>query len=429
MKPISEVTACVVDHGLFTHVAQCMAAQCKHVFFVGPPERVMRRLEDDIVGDGLDNITRIESPYDVEDIADVFVFPDVGFAADQRKLIKDGRAVWGHHGGAVLETNKGYFLHVLEELGMEVPPHEVCVGMDELSDYLHQKEDVYIKLSKWREGWETAHWRNEELDGDWLRGHKFNRCPVRNHLRFYVFDKIDSDVEDGIDTWCINGEWPKLVLHGMERKDCGFLGGIQPMSAIDETIRSVNETFGPFLETKFGYRGAFSTEVRPPFFIDPTCRFPSPPSQLQTVLIKNLPDVIYRGAHGIMVEPEYDDPLGAQVLITSDRDKAEYLTFPLDAEIEPWVKMSFACEVDGVKRIAPNAMPNWAGWLTATGPTIQAVVETLKERKAMLPEGFECDLNPMAKLLTELEDAAEQGIEITDQEIPPQEIVLEGDKA
>lgn len=425
MKPIHEVVACVVDHGLFPHIALAMAEQCETVFYCGPSEKVMRRFEDDAVGDGFEKIRRIESPFQVEDIADVFVFPDTGFRYEQLKLLKDGKAVWGHHGADVLECHKGEFLNVLAKLGMEVPPHTVVKGFDKLVAHLRDKEDKWVKVSKWRGDWETFHWRNETLDGDFLRGHPYNRCPARALFTFYIFDKIDTTIEDGIDTWCIDGKWPKNVLHAMERKDKSLLGAIQPMKDIHESVRFVNDKFGPYLGENFGYRGPFSTEVRPPYFIDPTCRFGSPPSQLQTVLIKNLPEVIYRGALGEVVEPEHDDVFGAQVLITADRDKEEYLTFDMDPELRPFVKSAFCFEIDGIVRIAPNPLENWAGWLVATGKSVRHVVDLLKERKEMLPPGFDCDITSLADLLRELEDAEKKGIEISDHEVPPQEIVLE----
>lgn len=424
MKPIHEVTACVVDHGLFTHIALAMAEQCERVFYCGPNEKVMRRFEDDVVGDGFDNIIRIESPFQVEHLADVFVFPDTGFRYEQLKLLKDGRAVWGHHGADVLEVNKGRFLDVLKELDMEVPPHTIIHGFDNLMSHLRGKEDKWVKVSKWRGDWETFHWRNQALDGDYLRGHPYNRCPARSLFTFYVFDKIDTPIEDGVDTWCIDGKWPKNVLHAMERKDKSLIGAIQPLSEIHESVRVVNEVFGPYLGEKFGYRGAFSTEVRPPYFIDPTCRFGSPPSQLQSVLIKNLPDVIYRGAHGELVEPIHDDVFGGQVFITADREKDEYLTLDLDQELRPFVKSAFCFEVDGIARIAPNPLENWAGWLVATGKSVRQIVDLLKERKEMLPPGFDCDISSMADLLRSLEDAEKKGIEISEQPVPEPEIVL-----
>lgn len=423
MKPIEQVTACVIDHGLFPHIAQCLESQCKQVFYTGPNERVMRLLEDDLLGDGMAGIRRVESVWEVDQICDVFVFPDTGFHWEQQKLLREGRAVFGHHGCDILETYKGRFLDVLKELEMEVPPHIVITGMDALMEFLTPVKDKFVKVSKWRGDWETFHWRSAQLDLDELRGHKFNRCPMRDDFIFYVFDKIDTKIEDGIDTFCIDGQWPKKVLHAMECKDKSLLGGMQEMSAIDESIRMVNDNFGPWLG-KRGYRGPFSTEVRPPYFIDPTLRFGSPPSQLQTVIIKNLPEIIYRGALGTVIEPEYEDVLGAQVLITADKEKDQYLTVPMPDELRPFVKSSFCFEKDGVMRIAPNPLENWVGWLVATGSTIREVVETLKERKEMLPSGFDCDITSLAHLLDELEEAQKQDIQITEQRLPTPEIVL-----
>ncbi len=424
MKSISEVTACVVDHGLFPHIALCMAEQCEHVYYCGPVERVMRKAEDDVVGDGFKNITRIESVWQVDEDCDVFVFPDIGFRFEQKKLIRDGKAVFGHHGADVLEVNKGMFMHALEQLGMDVPPHEVVVGMDSLMDYLSQNEDKFVKVSKWRGDWETFHFRNVELDMDYIRGHPYNRSPLRSHIKFYVFDPIDSVIEDGIDSTCIDGRWPKKVLHAMEKKDKSLIGAMQDYSSIHESVREVNDIFGPYLGDKFGYRGPFSTEVRPPHFNDPTCRFGSPPSQLQTVLIKNLPEIIYRGALGEVVEPEYDDNVGAQVLITSDKEKDEWLTLGFDKALVPFVKSAFSCEVDGVNRIAPNPLENWAGWLVATGKSIKEVVENLMEKKDMLPDGFDCDITSMADLLRQLEDAKDEGVKIVEP-IPEPNIVVD----
>lgn len=424
MKPVSEVTACVVDKGLFTHIALCMAEQCKRVYYTGPPEQVMRRLQDDVIGDGFENIIRIESLWDVEDECDIFVFPDIGFGGEQKKLKRDGRNVFGHMRGDCFEVMKGQFLDKLEDLDMEVPPHEVVIGFDALIEHLKDKKEKWIKLSKWRGDWETFKWRNPVLDLTYLIGHPLNRCPLRNALTFYVFDKIDSPIEDGIDSCSIDGRWPKTVLHAMEKKDKSLIGGMQLMSDISPEIRRVNEKWGPVLG-KFGYRGFFSTEVRPPNFIDPTCRAGSPPSQLQTALIKNLPEVIYGGALGEVVEPEFDDVMGAQVLVTTDKEKEDWLTFDMPDELREHVKASFCFEFEGRLCLTPNLLENCAGWLVATGKDIAQVVERLKELKSLLPDGFDCDITSLSDLLDEIEKAKEHGIELPDSNPPPAEVLLE----
>lgn len=427
MKEVKDSIFCVVDHGLFPHIAQCLADQSKHVYYTGPCEEVMEKIKDATIGDGFENITRVKSLWDVKNQCDCFVFPDIGFGGEQKELLSQGLPVWGHHGADELEVMKGLFLDTLKDMGMEVPPHNRIKGFSELKAFLHDNPDKYIKISRYRGDWETLHYRNESMDGLELEARGIRLGPLREHITFYVFDPIDAKIEDGIDTWRMNKQWPKRVLHAIERKDKSLIGGIQDMADIHEDVRAMNELFAPALDA-YGYAGPFSTEVRiadVPYLNDPTIRFGSPPSQLQTVLITNLPEVILAGAHGECLEPECDDELGAQVLVTSDRDKEEWLNFPMPKELRPFVKSSFACEIDGDVQILPNPLENWAGWLVATGKTIEEVVEAMKQRKELLPDGFDCDLTPLHDLLRELEEAKEQGIQVTEQTIPSPAIVLD----
>lgn len=429
MKSIEQVRLCVVDHGLFPHISQCLAEQCDHVFYAGPPEEVMPKVKDACICDGFENITRVKSLWDVKHQVHGFVFPDIGFSAEQSELIDQGYPVFGHHGADELETHKGRFLDTLEDLDMPVPPHVRIQGLTPLKEHLCGETNKYVKISKYRGDWETFHWRNEVVDAIALDCAAYRMGPLKEHITFYVFDHLDTEIEDGIDTWCINGKWPNKVLHAMERKDKSLIGAIQKMSLVHEEVRGVNEKFGPMLGEKYGYRGPFSTEVRmaedTSYFIDPTCRFGSPPSQLQTLLIQNLPEVIWAGANGEIVEPECgDEPVGAQALITSDREKDEWLTFQMPKELRPFVKSSFSCQIDGELQILPNPLENWAGWLVATGPTVEATIETLKERKKLLPDGFDCDLTSLCDLLRELESAKELGVKISNEKIPEPEIAL-----
>lgn len=423
---LSTKVACVVDHGLFPHIALCLAEKFKHVFYVGPSERLMPHIADAVVGDGFENVSRVESLWSVKNDSDVFVFPDIGFGGEQAELKAQGYPVWGHHGADVLETQKGEFLSKLKEIGMEVPPHTVIKGLSNLRVFLRDKEDKYVKVSRWRGDWETMHWRDRGMDEGVLDCAAYRLGAIKEHITFYVFDSIPTDVEDGVDTWFVNG-WPNRILHAMECKDKSLLGAMQDHADVMDEVWDVNEKFGPVL-AEYGYQGAFSTEVRiddqTSYFIDPTMRFGSPPSQLQTVLIENLPEVIWAGAHGELLEPETHHDFGAQVLITSDREKDEWLSFPMPEELRPYVKAAFSCEIDGVFTIAPNPLENWAGWLVATGESIQATIDELKERKEMLPEGFDCDLSSLCDLLRELESAKEFDVEITDAPIPEPETVV-----
>lgn len=429
MSILSNKTACVVDRGgLFTHIAVCLAEQFGKVFYVGPAERVNPKVADDIIGHGFPNLVRVPDLWTVKRHSDIYVFPDIGLSGEQKELRDQGWPVWGHFGADELESDKSAFLEMLEARGLAVPPHQRIKGFTKLREHLQDKRDKFIKISHWRGDWETFHWRDRTMDETELEIRSLRLGPVREHIWFYVFDKIDTDIEDGIDAWFAGGEWPKRILHAMERKDKSLLGAMMDYADVSENMRAINEAMRPVLE-RYGYQGAFSSEARitddETFFIDGTFRFGSPPSQLQTAMFRNLPEIVYAGAYGQMAEAETPEEIGAQVLITSDREKDEWLAFPVPEEIRPYVKTSFSFFLDNAVQIAPNPLENCAGWLVATGKTIEEVIGRLKDYKALLPDGFDCDLTSLADLLRELEAAEEKGVTITDQPIPEPAIVLE----
>lgn len=426
-KKTSDVVACVVDHGLFLPVAQKLGEQFKKVYYYTPIEKAMPLLSDAVVGDGFETVERIYCPWEVKDRCDLFVFPDIGFGGMQKELRAQGYPVWGHMGADILETHRGRFLGKLEELGLDVPPHQVVVGMTALKDYLRYAEDVYIKISRWRGDWETFHWRSWEEDESTLDYSSFRLGPMKERMTFYVFDAIDTDIEDGIDTWCIDGKWPKLVMHGMERKDKSYLCGIQEMDTIALAVSIVNQKIGPEL-AQYGYRGFFSSEVRIKdefsYFIDPTCRAGSPPSQVMTELIENLGEVVWQGAQGICVDPVPKAKFGAQVAIMADRKKGDWLSLDLGPDVKPWVKSGDSCEVNDVVFVPPNPTEPLVGWVTAIGDTLEETIGNIQIMVKNLPCGLECDVSSMAALLSEMEEAKKEGVEIAE-EIPDPATVLE----
>lgn len=427
MKDPQDITACVVDHGLFLHVAEKLAEQYHRVYYWSPYERVLPKLQEGVIGDGLNPIKRVSSFWDVKEECDLFVFPDIGFAGEQRELVNQGYPVWGHHGADAIESNRGLFLKLLEEVGLPVPPHEVCEGFDALKAFLRDEEDKFIKISRWRGNWETFHWRNRKLDGDELELRGIRLGPIREFIKFYVFDKLDAEVEDGIDTYFC-GRFPKTVMHGLEKKDKSYLCAVQPMADIGDPVREAAEQFAPILE-RYRHYGFFSCEVRivegQGFFIDPTMRAASPVSQLMVELFGNLGAIVAAGAMGNCVEPEPTAKYGVQALISADREPDEWLRLSIPEEIRPWTKLAFSAGYDGDRLIPPHELGNMLGWLVAIGNTVREAIENLKEYRTLLPEGLECEVESIASLLIEAEKAVEEGVTIGDGEMPEPASVLE----
>lgn len=427
MKDLKHIACCVVDTGMFIHVARRLAREYGTVYYWSPADRAYPVCRERCIGDGYPDIERVESIWDVKGSCDLFVFPGIGFEGLQKELISQGYPVWGARDACKLESSRGLFLKALEQTDLLVPEYEAIKGLSELRDYLNDKHDLYIKVSNIRGDFDTFHWRDMSQDEPFLDHAACKLGPMKELVTFYVFTPIDSEIEDGIDAYCIDGKWPKTVIHGFECKDKSYLGTFQKYEHLPEVMRKVNEEFGPILK-KFGYRARFTTEVRiteggDGYFIDPTCRCGSPPSQCEMEMVKNWGEIIWEGANGNLVEMEPEARFAVQALIRVERDQWSIMAIP--KELDQWVKISFSCMVDGNICVPPD--PDGIcelGWLVALGDTIEAAVETLHEYKSKLPDGCHCEVQSIAELIEEINKAEEMGMEFTPQEIPEPDIAL-----
>lgn len=426
MKPHSEITCCVVDHGLWLPVAQRLARDFGKVYYYKECERDFPTVAESCIGDGFDDVIRVSDFWKIKEECDLFVFPDVGFSGVQQELRNHGYPVWGGGDADKLETNRGKFLEALKDCELPVPSHVVIVGMTNLREYLRDKEDKWIKISKFRGDWETLHWRSWDEDATRLDFFAVKFGPLQESITFYVFDPIDTEIEDGSDLWCISRKIPSLVIHGMEAKDKAYLGTFSKFTDLPDPIQEVNNRFAEMLPYEF--RQFFSTEVRITedgefFFIDPTLRAGSPPSQVQTEMIENYGEIILAGAQGECLDPVPVAKFGVQVVVESSAGDKEWTVAEIPDSIRRWFKPMGGCMVDNKYCFPPNErlLP---GWLVAIGDTAEEAIESLKEYQAELPSGLECDLMPLADLLKEVQTAEEAGMEFTSQPVPEPETIL-----
>lgn len=419
----------VIDHGIFLPIARRLAEQAGHVSYWTPWEKPFPTLRD-VIGDGFTEIERVESPWQDAHSVNVFVFPDIGFSDLQRQLVTRGYAVWGARNADELEAYRGKFIKSLAKTDLPVPPHETIVGMTALREHLRDRKDCWVKISKWRGDWETLHWRDQAQDDVELDERATKLGPFKDAITFYVFDKIDTKIEDGCDSWCIDSQMPKTVIHGMEAKDKAYLGTFQRFSDLPEEIRIVSEQYAPILGG-YGCRGFFSTEVRitedgKSYFIDPTIRSGSPPAQVMCEMIGNYAEIILAGAAGEIVEPERRHRFGVQAMLNLCGGRRHWRSLEVPDDLDRWVKCGFCNRVGG--RLAfppdPDAHAGECGWLVGVGDTAADAINHLKQNAAKLPDGVHCDFHMLADLLREVDEAEREGMEFTDQTLPKPEIVI-----
>lgn len=430
MKDLSDITVCVVDSGLFFQAARRMAEECRQVIYWSPDCRGFKSLRQGVIGYGFEKIRRVKEFYPFLDEIDLFLFPDSDLAGLQGHLSNLGKLVWGSRRGQVFEQDRQLFLETLAEIGLEVPPHHVCHGLDELRDYLKDREDKYIKISYWRGDMETFHWRNWKMDEghlDWLAV-RFG--PFKRDIDFLVFDKIETDLELGGDLYSIDGALPSLMLNGIEGKDKSYLAAVTKAEHMPEEIKGVIEAFRPKL-VQTNYRNQLSLEVRvkgdTSWWIDATQRGGMPSSNSQWLLWKNWPQIVWHGANGILLEPEPAAEFSIEVMITSKGGDGEtWDVAEVPAEIERWCRFSNCAYRDGCYVFPPDDIRSQdLGWLAAIGNTPREVLDAAKEHADLLPDGLNADVEALADVIKEVESAMEQGIPFTDEEMPKPAEVLE----
>lgn len=420
----------MADHGLFIPLARTLAKTYKKVYYWSDWEEGFPTINKYMVGDGFEDIECVEDIWQVKKDADLFCFPDLQWSGLQLELESQGYPVWGGRKGDSLELSREKFHKVLAQVGLDVPKFKRIIGLTKLREHLKHEENKYIKISKYRGSLETCHWRNWSIDELMLDVWAVRFGPAKELIPFLVFDAIDSEMEMGGDTYVVDGEWPDMMLHGTEAKDKAYFSTVTKRTDMPQQIQDVLDAFGPVLKP-YRSRQQWSMEVRrvsdnEAYFIDPTLRGGLPSTSSQLLNMTNFAEVIYAGAHGVMIQPDYDKMYTAEVILTTKSDRTSWSACEVPKELEGHMMLGNCCEIDG--RICfPHDDSNGdsIGWLVANGDTPAETLDNIKELVKLLPSGVNGDTDALADVLKEIHTEQADGIEFGDKPIPAPEIILE----
>lgn len=322
MIDLTNKTVLVYDlSGAFTHIAESIVPDFGRVLYSSQWETGFSNIEDFLPGVGLEGIERVTDPFEHFQDCDLIIFPDVGMDGLQEYLRDQGLAVWGSGSAGRLERDRVYLKQRIEEQGMDVANYEVIRGLTALREYLAENEDVYVKISYFRGLAETFHHVEGFLSRRWLDELALKLGLYADQIIFLVEQAIEGDaVEVGIDSYAVNGVFPSRVMWGYECKDAGYIGTTADLPG---RLRRNMLAFEPVLR-EFTYRGPYSNEIRvtedgKDYLIDVTARMPSPPSEILCKNITNFAEVMYQGARGILLQPDYAYRFGAQLVLKSEQ--------------------------------------------------------------------------------------------------------------
>lgn len=436
MKPIEEIHSCVVDAGTFIPLAEMMGQKVQRSSYYSPFEQEYLGIERCVIGEGFPNFDRVDEfmEPDFFDSVDLWIFPDIGYGGFQKYLRRAGKLVFGSMGASDLELYRTMFLRVLKECGLAVVPSVTLRGLTELSDHLKNVDDKWVKINRFRDNMETWHhidWLHSEREIEHL-AEVFG--PLKEGIMFVVQDAIKGDPESpvlevGYDGWCIDGWFADLSFQGYELKNKLYLGSLLDYEELPEAVREVNEKFSPALKD-YGYRNFFASEIRikddTAYFIDPTARMAGQTMEHLLDTCTNLAEVIYQGAQGEIIKPEFSAKFAAEATLHYTGEASDgWKTFSVPKEIERWVKLYRCCCVDGVYQFPPHKSDE-LGVVNGTGDTVAAAIDNLKEHLSELSnEPVRIDIEGFADLINQIKEAEDEDVKFSDQPLPSPEIALE----
>lgn len=419
MINLSNKAALVYDlSGSYTFIAEQLVNDFGRVFYHSIWESGFSQVQDFLPGVGIEGVERVVDPFDYLDKSDLIIFPDVGLDGLQQFLRERGFLVWGSARAGELERNRCLLKEKLESEGMDVADYEIIKGLPALRKYLADPKNAnqWVKVCYFRGLTETHEHVAGFASEGWCDDVAVKLGPFQRDMIFLVERAIEGDaVEPGVDIYAVEGEIPQECMWGYENKDCGlfgFCGGPLP-----KRLAAATEKFLPVLR-EYDYRGPLSLEFRVTsdgeYLIDVTARFPSPPSEAQMLNTKNIAEIMYQGARGILVEPEYRYQYVAQFVMKSDVLESHPLGVQYpdtweDKSAMGGVLVHGLCVIDGKRyAVSPHEIEEFAG-AVGLGDSFATACEAARD----VAESVEGDKVSFSKdALSQIMDTIEQGKEL-----------------
>jgi hypothetical protein len=138
---------------------------------------------------------------------------------------------------------------------------------------------------------------------------------------------------------------------------------------------------------------------------------------------RNLPDVMWQGANGVLIEPDFEWKFAAEATLHCnqvDGDSWRVVKSPNNR----WFKWYHYCVINGYHHFPPSKNDE-VGVVLGVGDTITDAIDHLKENlEEVRDEQLHADTEGFVELLQEVHDAEEQGMEFTKQAVPEPKSVL-----
>jgi len=224
MTDLSTKTALVIDNGLFLSLAQRMAESYGRVLYHVPYQNGFPKTNNGLIGKGVPGIDICYAPWKMIDAGkvDIVICPDVGNGDMHHHLRSIGIPVWGCGISEDLEFDRVGTKEWMVKNNLPVGPYEVVKGVTALRAYLQEHKNQVVKLPEWRGHGETFKAKNYRLVSWRLDKLAHELGDFQEELEFVVEQMLTNRVEVGIDGYAVDGQFPSMIMCGLEVKDMGY---------------------------------------------------------------------------------------------------------------------------------------------------------------------------------------------------------------
>ena len=386
MTSLKDKKALVWDNGVFVEFAKRLAEDFGKVYYFVEWRAGYPTSRGLLIGDGDKDITRVDDPWKLikNDDVDIIIFPDVYEYGVMDYLASQGKRIWGCRRGAELELDRPKAKDILAKAGVPIGEYKLLVGLDALRDHLKKNEDSWVKINSTRGDCETFHSPTYEKIEPRLDELEHTLGAKKKIMRFCVEAGIPDAVEAGYDGFTVDGQFPRVAITGVEVKDKGYAGRTMRYADVPSQVRAVNDALVPNFK-RYKYRGFWSSEVRIDkdgvgWPIDLTARAGSPPGEVYQNMVSNLAEIIWYGAEGILIEPEYTDTWAAMAIIHSQWADKNWIHITFPKELRRNIKFRNYTVIEGEHYIVPqqSGMPE-IGAVVGTGATAKEAIDNAKD--------------------------------------------------
>lgn len=416
MSEYSNKSVCICDNGLFSELAITLSQSFGKVYYTSPWVADYPTSYHTEVGEGFSEYERVPDIWAIVDEVDLFIFPDLYQGPLQEYLARQGKRVWGSRNGDELELYRKEAKDFFKTLDIPQAPYEVVKGMTALRKYIksRNKEKLWIKISVTRGDTET--FSAEGYDGvknrlDDLQA-KFG--PTAEYREFLIEDDLPDTFDLAIDTYCIDGQFPKTGLLGNEQKDEGYIGVVKKWKDFPPQLTEIYEKLTPELK-RYQYRNFFAVECRTGkegmWESDPAMRVGCPIFELELNMISNLPEILWEGAGGKLIEPQYRGKYGFEVLLQSLWANEHPLLVEFPEKYREQIKFRYATQFPDGLWIMPQKQGPAFGAIVAYGESIDDCVGQVEQIASTIKgTQIEAFTGSAGKLKKNLEKLAKCGV-------------------